>query len=342
MDFRSDNVHGAHPKVLQALVEANAGPVGSYGADPWSEKLREKLGQVFEREVWVLPVTTGSAANMLALSAFLQPWQAVYCHHEAHINVDEAGGPEFFTGGCKLIDVPGEGAKILPETVERAIFGEGVVHHVQPGAISITQATEMGRVYTPAEVAALSAVAKRHKMILHMDGARFANALVSVGCTAAEMTWKAGVDVLSFGATKNGCLMAEAVVLFDGAKAEELEFRRKRAGQLLSKMRIASAQLVAYLEGDLWLANARHANAMATRLAEGLKRIGQAPLVPVEANELFVRLPPSAAKALQDAGYRFYDWVALGPDAYRLVTAYCTEERAVDGFLSAVRQAKAA
>ncbi|HKY94113.1 MAG TPA: low specificity L-threonine aldolase [Kiloniellales bacterium] len=342
MDFRSDNVHGAHPKVLQALVEANAGPASSYGDDPWSERLRDKLQQVFEHELWVLPVTTGSAANSLALAAHVQPWQAVYCHHESHINVDECGGPEFFTGGAKLIDLPGEGAKIAPETVERAIVGEGFVHAVQPGAISITQATEMGRVYQPAEIAALSAVAKRHKMILHMDGARFANALVSLGCTAAEMTWKAGVDALSFGATKNGCLMAEAIILFDGAKADELAYRRKRAGQLLSKMRLASAQLVAYLEGDLWLANARHANAMARRLAEGLSRIGLPPLLPVEANELFVRLPKVAAKALQEAGYRFYDWAALGPDAWRLVTAFNTEERAVDGFLAAVRQAKAA
>ena len=342
MDFRSDNVHGAHPKVLQALVEANAGPASSYGEDPWTERLREKLAAVFERDVWVLPVATGSAANALALAAYLKPWQAVYCHYEAHINVDECGGPEFFSGGSKLIDLPGEGAKIAPETVERAIAGEGSVHAVQPGALSITQATEMGTVYKPAEIAALSAVAKRHAMALQMDGARFANALVSLGCTPAEMTWKAGVDALSFGATKNGCLMAEAIMLFDGAKAEELAYRRKRAGQLLSKMRLASAQLVAYLEDDLWLANARHANAMAVQLAQGLERIGLPTLLPVEANELFVHLPKAAAKALQDAGYRFHDWAALGPDAYRLVTAFNTEEQAVEGFLAAVRQAKAA
>lgn len=342
MDFRSDNVCGAHPKVLEAILAANAGSVGSYGADPCSERVEARLSEVFERAVKVFPVATGTAANVLSLSTFVPPWGAIYCHPEAHINVDECGAPEFFTGGAKLVTVPGAAAKIDAAGVEAAIHGEGFVHSVQPAAVSITQATESGAVYRPAEIAALSETARAHGMVLHMDGARFANALVSLGCSPAEMTWKAGVDVLSFGATKNGCLAAEAVVLFRSEKAEELGYRRKRGGHLFSKMRLISAQLEAYLAEDLWLANARQANAMAARLAAGLAERGAELLHPVEANELFVRLPQAAAERLMAQGYAFYDWEALGPGAFRLVTSFATTAAEVDAFLGALDAARAA
>jgi len=342
MDFRSDNVSGAHPRILEALVAANAGAVGSYGADPWSQRVERRLAEIFEREVAVFPVATGTAANVLGLSCFVPPWGAIYCHPEAHINVDECGAPEFYSGGAKLVTVGGASGRIEPAAVERAIYGEGFVHSVQPAAISITQATECGTLYGLEAVAALADCARRHKMALHMDGARFANALAALGCSPAELTWKAGVDVLSFGGTKNGCLAAEAVVLFRPDKAEQLAFRRKRGGHLFSKMRLLSAQLEAYLTDDLWLANARHANAMAQRLAEGLRRRGAALLHPVEANELFVRLPGAATERLQRQGFQFYPWEALGPEAWRLVTAFDSREADVDAFLAALDAAEAA
>lgn len=342
MDFRSDNVCGAHPKVLDAIVRANEGSVGSYGADPWSERVEARLSEIFERPVKAFPVATGTGANVLSLSSFVPPWGAIYCHPEAHINVDECGAPEFYTGGAKLVTVPGSAARIDAAGVEAAIHGEGFVHAVQPAAISITQASECGTIYRPDDIAALSQCAKRHAMVLHMDGARFANALVALGCTPAEMTWKAGVDVLSFGATKNGCLAAEAVVLFDAGKAEELAFRRKRGGHLFSKMRLISAQLEAYLIDDLWLANARQANGAAAALAAGLEARGAELLYPVEANELFVRLPQAAAESLMAKGFAFYDWEALGPGAYRLVTSFATSTAEVEAFLGALDAAKAA
>ena len=342
MDFRSDNVTGAHPRILEALARANAGQVGSYGADPWSQRVEARLGEIFERPVTVFPVLTGTAANVVALSSFVPPWGAIYCHPEAHINVDECGAPELFTGGAKLVCVPGEHGGIAPAGVEAKIHGEGFVHSVQPAAISITQASECGTLYAPDAVAALADCAHAHKMILHMDGARFANALVALGCTPAELTWKAGVDVLSFGATKNGCLAAEAGVLFPPEKAQEMAFRRKRGGHLLSKMRLVSAQLEAYLEDDLWLANARHANAMARRLAEGLTAQGCKLFHPVEANELFVEIPRAKAEALQAQGFAFYDWEALGKEAWRLVTAFDTRAEDVERFVAALGQAEAA
>ena len=341
MDFRSDNVTGAHPRILEAIARANAGQVGSYGADPWSQRVEARLGEIFERSVKVFPVLTGTAANVVALASFVPPWGAIYCHPEAHINVDECGAPELFTGGAKLVPVPGEHGRITPAGVEARIHGEGFVHAVQPAAISITQASECGTLYTPAEVAALADCARAHRMALHMDGARFANALVALGCTPAELTWKAGVDVLSFGATKNGCLAAEAVVLFHPEKAEEMAFRRKRGGHLLSKMRLVSAQLEAYLADDLWLANARHANAMARRLAEGLTAQGCRLFHPVQANELFVEIPRARAEALQQQGFAFYDWEALGKEAWRLVTAFDTRAEDVEKFIAALRRAAA-
>jgi len=338
MDFRSDNVSGAHPSIVDALVSASRGSTSSYGGDPWTERVTARMRVLFEREVAVFPVTTGTAANALALSLLSPPWGVVYCHPESHVNVDECGAPELFTGGAKLTAVPGPAGKITAASVEAAIHGEGFVHSPQPAAISLSQATECGTVYRVDEIAALGETAHRHGMGLHMDGARLANALVATGATPAQMTWKAGVDVLSFGATKNGCLAAEAVVLFDVRRAAEAGYRRKRAGHLLSKLRFVSAQLDAYLEGDLWLTNAVHANAMARRLATGLEAAGLEPIEPVEANEVFVSFSKPLASKLRELGFSFLDWPALGPDARRFVTAFDTRPEDIDSFVAVAGQ----
>lgn len=328
MDFRSDNVTGIAPRILRALEEANAGTQSSYGADTVTADLERRFAEIFEREVQVFPVVTGTAANALALAQVAPPWGAVYCHRLAHVEVDECGAPEFFTGGAKLALLDGAHGKINAPTLKSAIAeaGIGVQHHAQPAAVSISQATECGAVYRPAEVAALAAEARRAGLRLHMDGARFANALACLGCSPADLSWRAGVDVLSFGATKNGALAAEAVVFFDGALAENFLFRRKRAGHLFSKMRFLSAQLLAYLEDDAWLVDAAHANAMAFRLAEGLRgSVGCEVVHPPEANEVFVRLPKATADRLGKAGVRFHPWSASGADVYRMVTAWSTD-----------------
>jgi threonine aldolase len=315
MEFASDNVHGAHGAVLAAMLEANSGSCASYGADPWSARAVAGLARVFECEVDAFLVLTGSAANSLALSAMVPSHGGVLCHREAHINTDECGMPELFTGGAKLIGMGGAGCKLTPEILRARLaqFVRGE-HEVKPLALSITQATELGTVYSVAEVKALTAVAHEAGLKVHMDGARFANAVAGLGCSPAEITWKAGVDVLSFGGTKNGAVMLEAVVFFDKALAADFKFRRKRAGQLLSKGRFLGAQMEAYLEGDLWLANARHANAMAARLAKGISRVPGVRLpLPTQANEVFPILPRKLHDALQAAGAHYYDWPGDGP-----------------------------
>ena len=287
------------------------------------------------------PVATGTAANSLALSCCTPSWGSVYCHAEAHIVVDEANAPEFFTSGAKLSTIPGPAGKIDQKKLEQQLFSHHQ-DHPQPAAVSITQATECGTVYDPDEVASIATTAHRHGLKLHMDGARFANALAFVGCSAAELSWMAGVDVLSLGATKNGALAAEAVVFFDPDLAREFEFRRKRSGHLFSKMRFLSAQLEAYLTDGLWLANANHANAMARRLVAGLTTLkGTQLLYPVDANEIFVILPPRMHDALQAAGAQYHPWPSDRPGerAYRLVTAFDTEQTTVDRFLSIAKKA---
>jgi threonine aldolase len=270
VNFGSDNVTPACDAVMQAVNAANVGTAVSYGGDDLTARLQRRASELFETEVAIYPVTTGTAANSLALSQIAAPFGAIYCYEAAHIVTDECGAPEFFTGGAKLIGLPAPDGKITPSQLTHALsFAEEMgVHHVKPAAISVTQATEWGTVYTSEEVAALSVLAKVSGLRLHMDGARFANALVHLHCSPAEATWKSGVDVLSLGATKNGALCAEAVVFFDPALAADFERRRKRAGHLWSKMRFLSAQLLAYLSDDLWLNNARHANAMAEALAQ--------------------------------------------------------------------------
>jgi threonine aldolase len=340
-NFKSDNVTPACDAVMAAVNAANAGSVPSYGDDGFTRALQGAASEVFGTEVAIYPVTTGTAANALALSQLVPPFGAVYCHDAAHIVTDECGAPEFFTGGAKLLGLPAADGKIKPEQVERAIaFAEDMgVHHVKPGALSLTQATEWGTVYDLTEVSALSAMARRHGLPVHMDGARFANALVHLGCSPAQATWKSGIDVLSLGATKNGALCAEAVVFFDPARARDFERRRKRAGHLWSKMRFLSAQLLAYLEHGLWLENARHANAMASVLAEGLRKIAGASLQQsVDANEVFVALPEATVAALEQQGFGFYRWplcAAADGVAIRLVTSYLTPRAHVEEFLAA-------
>ncbi len=336
MDFRSDNVAGAHPAMIEALIRANDGTDTSYGGDTITERVQQRLADIFETDCVVFPVATGTAANALSLSTLTTPWGAVYCHRDAHIEVDEAGAPEFYTGGAKLVVLDGAHAKVTAAVLGQALAqaGFGVEHNVQPQAISISQATERGAVYRPGEIGALAEIARAHRMRLHMDGARFGNALVSTNATAAELTWKAGVDVLSFGATKNGALGAEAVIFFDRGLAENFQWRRKRAGHLFSKMRFLSAQLDAYLDNDLWLTNARHANDAARRLAEGLRALPGARLVdPVEANEIFVELPEAMIQGLEAAGSRFHRWGPAGTRLVRLVCSFATSAAEVENFV---------
>ncbi|MEV7324598.1 low specificity L-threonine aldolase [Streptomyces sp. NPDC093970] len=339
LSFSSDNMAGASPRIAQAVAEAALGQVLPYGNDPFSDRARARLAEVFDHEVHVFPVSTGSAANGLALAALTPPWGSVLAHRDSHIHHDECGAPEFFTGGAKLVGLPGDDSKLDPDALRAAVgHRAGDVHSVQPSAMSISQATESGSVYSVPEIRELTAIAKDAGLRTHMDGARFANALVHLGVTPAEMTWKAGIDVLSFGATKNGAMTADAVISFDPALADELAFRAKRAGQLNSKMRFQTAQLDAYLTDDLWLTNARHANAMATRLGDGLKTVpGIGLLATPQANILFCRLPAHVTQGLLADGYAFYH-DRYEPGVVRLVTAFSHTTEDIDQLLEAVRR----
>ncbi|HZS84552.1 MAG TPA: low specificity L-threonine aldolase [Stellaceae bacterium] len=336
MNFSSDNVAGIAPEILAAITAANAGKDASYGEDAVSARLERRVAEVFEHEVVVFPVATGTAANALALASLVPPWGTVYCHAEAHIVVDECGAPEFYTGGARMAAIEAPHGKIGASDLARLLpGGKGIVHHMQPAAVSLTQASEAGTVYRSAEIAAIAEIAKKHGLALHMDGARFANAVAFLGCAPADLTWRAGVDALSFGATKNGAAAAEAVIFFDRAKAAEFAFRRKRGGHLFSKMRFLSAQLEAYVADELWLRNARHANAMAARLGEGLQAVPGARLRhPVEANEVFVELPEPVIDGLLGQGFQFYRWVG---NCVRLVTAFDTEGEEVEALIAAAR-----
>ncbi|HEY8950252.1 MAG TPA: low specificity L-threonine aldolase [Rhizomicrobium sp.] len=337
MNFISDNAYGAAPQILKALTDAAGGSMTSYGDDAITARLSTKLASVFERDIAAFPVVTGTAANALTLATLCPPYGAVLCHESSHIAVDECGAPEFFTGGAKLALLKGANAKLTPSIIEQGIqrFGSGV-HSAKPSAISITQATELGTIYSLAEIKAIADVAHGRGMTLHMDGARFANALVTLGCSPADMTWKAGVDALSFGATKNGALCAEAVIFFDKTRTEEFEYRRKRGGHLVSKMRFISAQLEAYLKDDLWLANARRANALAKALGDGLAAISGVTLAsPVEANGVFAWMPRPLAAKLRKEGATFYDWMREPERVMaRLVVSFATPEADVAKFIA--------
>lgn len=335
MNFRSDNTASAAAEILAALSAVNDKPVAAYGEDPWSKELEEKFSALFERDVRVFTVATGTAANAIALASAIPPWGSIICHAEAHISVDECGAPEFYTGGAKLVLVDGEAAKVTPDALKEGIARNARgIHSVKPAAFSISQATERGALYAPAEVAALGAVAREAGIAFHMDGARFANAVAALGCKPADISWRGGVDLLSFGATKNGALGAEAIVCFDPARAEEIARRRKRGGHLLCKGRYASAQLLAYLEGDLWLKLAGRANALAKRLGEAARAHLS---VPVETNQVFFKPGVEGLAKLRAAGADFYDW-GEEPGEGRMVVSWNHSEADVDAMCAALRK----
>ncbi|MCR9212113.1 MAG: low specificity L-threonine aldolase [Proteobacteria bacterium] len=340
VNFASDNAAPVAPEVIEALQEANQGPAMGYGNDSITEAMEEKLREVFACDLRAFPVATGTAANSLALSVLVPPYGAVYSHKLGHIELDECGAPEFYTGGAKIVLLDGENGKIQAGDLHSALenSGAGNVHHVQPSALSLTQLTECGTAYSPDEVSTLAAVAKKHDLNVHMDGARFANALVSLGCEPADITWRAGVDVLSFGATKNGAMAAEAVVFFNMEKAKEFEFRRKRGAHLFSKMRYLSAQLHGYLSETNWLDWADHANKMARRLADGISEIEGASLTyPVEANMIFAKLPAPSLKRLSESDVLFYPNGPAENREIRLVASWNTTEEDVDTVLETIR-----
>jgi len=344
--FTSDNAGGVAPEILAAIGEAAAGAAMPYGADPVSERAQTKIREVFEApDAQIRFVATGTAANALALASLCPPWGAIFAHAESHIERDECGAPEFFTAGAKLTLIPGPNATFTADALETAIDAvpQGFVHSVQRGAVSISQATEQGAAYSLDEIRAIAAATHASGMRLHMDGTRFANALLRLGATPAEMSWKAGVDVLCLGATKNGAMAAEAVVLFDPELAWEFELRRKRAGHLFSKMRFVAAQMDAYVTDRLWLELAGHANRMADRLAAGVSAVPGARIVnDIGANMVFAEIPLARHHALQAAGARYYLWPAGQtldgaaedtPVRIRLVCSHQTTAEEIDAFL---------
>ncbi len=342
MNFGSDHVQGVHPRIMQALVEANTGAAPSYCYDDGAAAAQDQLSGIFERDVSVFQVMNGTAANGLALSTLVPPHGAVLCHEGSHIMTDECNAPELLTGGAKLVGLAGEDGKITPLAISAKLRNFGHDEHgPKPTALSIANSTERGTVYRPEDVIALSVVAREHGLRLHMDGARFANALVAARCTPAELTWKAGVDVLSFGGSKNGGMFLEAVVFFDDGLAQDFRFRRKRAAQLVAKGRFLSAQMLAYLKDDLWLSNARHANAMAGTLGEGLRTLKGVRLShPVEANAVFASMPLRTFEMVQKAGAEFWEFpvagTAEGEVHCRFVTSWATTPDDVQRLLSLI------
>lgn len=347
MNFASDNTVGTSQAILKAVVAANEGESPAYGKDPWSAKAARLVREAFDRDCTCFLVNTGTAANALALAAICPPFGAIFCHTESHITEDECGAPEMFTGGAKLIGISGHSGKIAPAELKAVIaqYPRGVDKQVQPAALSLSQATESGTIYSCDELALLAALAHDAGLMVHMDGARFANAIVGLKAIPAEMSWKAGIDVLSFGATKNGALGCEAVIFFDPAKGESMPYLRKRSGHTLSKGRFLGAQMTAYLENEHWLDLAAVANAHARDLAHGLAKIpGVRMPWPCEANEIFVILPRSTDAALRAGGAVYYPWKSrdFGPRCeppardevfVRLVTSFATKPSDIENFL---------
>ncbi len=342
MHFASDNTAPVVPAILDALAEASRGYARGYGNDDWTAAAERRFCEIFEREVAAFLVPTGTAANALALAQVSPPWGAIFCHANSHILTDECGAPEFFTNGVKLVGLVGAAGKITADGLSEALAGYSghSPHQVIPSALSITQATEAGTIYRTNEIAALAQIARQRSLAVHMDGARFANALVRLNATPAEMTWRSGVEVLSLGATKGGALGAEAVIFFDPATATFFGERRKRAGHLLSKHRFLAAQFLAYLADDRWLDLARHANAMADKLAAALTAIGLRPVWPVEANLIFVVMPRELDAKLRAAGASYYvrnsDSLDIGADnvLIRLVTSFATLDDDIERFVN--------
>lgn len=338
--MRSDNNSGVSPEILQAIINENEGDVEAYGHDDLTLKAQQKLRQVFENDNLVAHnLISGTATNSLIIATMSPTYGAIFCHKDSHINSAECGAIEFQCGGAKLIPLQGIDGKILPDELEASInaFTIGEPHHIQPSILSIAQTTELGTVYSLEEISALTKIARKYNLKFHMDGARFANALVEIGCSPAEMTWKIGVDALSFGTTKNGTLGAEAAIFFNGEDDKGFIYRRMRSGHLLSKMRFVSAQILAYLENDLWLENAGHANAMARRLSEGVKKYEKIRFVtPIQSNVMFAEIENSLKDKLWAEGFRFYTETADGKQYTRLVMAFNTSEKTIDDFIDVV------
>jgi len=336
-DFRSDNVGGAAPEILEAIVTANAGTASPYGDDDYTRRMNERFAAAFEHPLQVFPLSSGTGSNSIGLAALANPFGAIYCHETAHINTYECGAPEFFTG-AKLVGLPGRDFKLDAAALDEALAlaGRGNPTRVQPFALNITQPTDFGTLYSLAEITELCDVAHRHGLRVHMDGARFANALVALGCSPADLTWRCGVDLLSLGATKNGAINAEAVVVFDRELARDIPYRMKRGGQVLSKARFVSAQLERYVADDRWLERARAANAHAAALARRLTEIPGVSLVaPVEINMLFLRMPDAAVAALDRGPFRYYK---LGRDV-RFVCRHDQEAAGMDLLVRSVSDA---
>ncbi|TMK15022.1 MAG: low specificity L-threonine aldolase [Alphaproteobacteria bacterium] len=336
IDYRSDNTGRAAPEILEALVRANTGTALGYGADEWTARLQERFRELFETPVRVFPVATGTAANALSLAAASPSWGLVYCSEAAHINTAEANAAGFFGGGLKLVPVAGPHGRVDPDAFARSLAAiqPGQLHRGQPAAVNITQASDVGTVYPLAEIRAVAEIAKRRRLKVHMDGARFANALARLECSPAEMSWRAGVDILSFGATKNGGALCDAIVVFNPELADGLAVQLRRAGQVWSKMRFASAQLMAYVENGLWLQLAAASNAVAARIAGGIEAVPGLRLVaPVEVNELFLELPGAAMDALEREGFQFY---RRSPTLARFVCRFDTSEAEADALIAAL------
>jgi len=339
--FASDNYAGICPAGWQALEEANAGHAVPYGDDAWTERACDRIRELFEIDCEVFFVFNGTAANSLALSALSASYHSVICHANAHVETDECGAPEFFSNGTKVLLARGEHGKIDPESVSEIVHRRSDIHYPKPRALTITQSTEHGTVYTADELAALGEVAARHKMRVHMDGARFANAVARLGVAPRTLTWEVGVDVLSFGGTKNGLSVGEAVVFFNRELAYEFEYRCKQAGQLASKMRLITAPWVGLIESGAWLENAHHANAAADRLYREISGIdGVQVQHPPEANAMFVAMKPALAEALQARGWRFYDFIG-GMGGYRLMCAWDTSDADIDDLVRDLRECAA-
>lgn len=344
MLFTSDNWAGVHPVIMNTMIAANEGNVPAYGADALSQSVAEQFFDLFGQEVGVGFVATGSAANSLALASMVPPFGAVFAHEHAHIHIDECGAPEFFTGGAKILTVSGSAGKLTPSAIADAmrIYTPLMAHRVIPKALSLTQGTEAGTVYTVDEVGALVEIARRHNLFVHMDGARFANACVHLECTPQQLVTETGVDILTLGGTKNGCMVAEAVILLRKEFSTDFQWRQKRAGQGFSKNRFLAAQWQAYFKDGLWLTLAAHANDMANRLSVALQKAGIEVIYPTQINEVFPVMSDNLVEGLKKSGASFYDWVQPG-DPYngklrRLVTSYQTTKDEVDEFISCLNE----
>jgi threonine aldolase len=334
MNFRSDNTAGAHPAVLEAIAKANDGHALSYGDDDWTKRLEGAFADLFGQKVGVFLTVTGTSANAISLAAMSPPWGAIFCHRDAHVETDEAGAPEFYSGGAKLVLIDGPHAKISSDGLEEALTRNlRGVYSVKAAALTITQCTERGASYTAEEIARLADIAHRENLSVHMDGARFANSVAYLNTAPRALTIDAGVDVMSFGATKNGALAAEAILVFDpereAGRLDDIARRRKRSGHLISKHRFVAAQMLAYLENGLWLENAARANTLAQRIAQAA---GDWVSAPVESNHVFLKAGAVALSKLRAAGAEFYDWGVAGSGEARLVVAWSQSEADVDRF----------